>query len=295
MADDRDEPPRYTRYRARPRLGTRREDELGRQGEAPRQPGRPAGSAPTGALGIPASGAPGRRGAMAALGDAQAHRARAGRARRRLDRAVAGAVPGQLALRAHVAAGERRERAQPGRLSADLGQQHPRARLRPAPEGQQGTGGGNHRLRALGHDHADPHRRRARGATVDPARHRRRNPRTRPAEDQRRPRVRRAGGVGVGDQALARHPDQPRGRSQLRKLPAADRRDGRRHLHGRLHHLQARRRLGRRRLHAAAERRHPPHRRQAGARAGAHAREPVRARTRRTSSARNTSRRCSPT
>ncbi len=27
------------------------------------------------------------------------------------------------------------------------------------------------------------------------------------------------GGVGLGDQALARHPDQPRGGSQLRKLP----------------------------------------------------------------------------
>ena len=53
--------------------------------------------------------------------------------------------------------------------------------------------------------------------------------------------------------------------------------------------------FGRRRLHAAAERRHAPPRRQAGAGAGAHAREPVRARTRPTSSARNTSRRCSPT
>ena len=43
--------------------------------------------------------------------------------------------------------------------------------------------------------------------------------------------------VDLGDQALARHPDQPRGRSQLRKLPAADRRDGRRRLHRRLHRL----------------------------------------------------------
>ena len=57
---------------------------------------------------------------------------------------------------------------------------------------------------------------------------------------------------------LARHPDQPRRRSQLRKLPAADRRDGRRRLHGRLHRLPARRRLQPRRLHAAPERGHPP-------------------------------------
>ncbi len=67
-------------------------------------------------------------------------------------------------------------RARPGRLPAHVRQQHPRARLRPPPEGQQGTGRRNDRLRALGHDHADPHRRRARRAPVDPARHRRRNP-----------------------------------------------------------------------------------------------------------------------
>ena len=40
------------------------------------------------------------------------------------------------------------ERARPGRLPADLGQQHPRARLRPAPEGQQGTGRRTPRARA---------------------------------------------------------------------------------------------------------------------------------------------------
>jgi len=84
-----------------------------------------------------------------------------------------------------------------------------------------------------------PHRRRPRRATVDPARHRRRNPRPRAAEDQRRPRLRRPRPVDLGDQELARHPDQPRRGSQLRRLPAADRRDGRRRLHRRMHRLHA--------------------------------------------------------
>ncbi len=123
----------------------------------------------------------------------QAHNPGAGRARLRLACALAGPLPDQRPLRAHLAPVQCRERARPFRLPVDLGQQHPRARLRPPPEGQQGTRGGNDRLRTLGHDHADPHRRRARGASVDPARHGRRNPRPRPAEDQRGARVRRAG------------------------------------------------------------------------------------------------------
>ncbi len=159
----------------------------------------------------------------------------------------------------------------------------------------QGTGRRNHGPGPLGHDHADPHRRRARGAAVDPARHGRRNPRARPAEDQRRARVRRAGRVDLGDRELARHPDQPRGRSQLRKLPAADRRDGRRQLHRRLHRLQARRR---RRPTAASRCACPPAPTTSTAsrrsRWRARARTCAR-RTRPTSSARNTSRRCSTT
>ena len=59
------------------------------------------------------------------------------------------------------------------RLPADLRHQHPRAGLRPPPEEQQGTGGGNDRAGTLGHDHADPHRRGTRGAPLDPPRHRR--------------------------------------------------------------------------------------------------------------------------
>ena len=85
---------------------------------------------------------------LLAAADGQTRRARGARADRRVDRAVAAAVPDQLALRAHVAAGERRRRARPGRLPADVGEQHPRARLRPAPEGQQGTGREHVRARA---------------------------------------------------------------------------------------------------------------------------------------------------
>ena len=101
--------------------------------------------------------------------------------------------------------------------------------------------------------------------------------------------------VDLGDQALARHPDQPRGGSQLRKLPAADRRDGRRRLHRRLHRLAPRRRLQPRRLHAAPEPRAPTTStasRRSRWRARARTCAP---RTRPTSSARNTSRRCSTT
>ena len=71
--------------------------------------------------------------------------------------------------------------------------------------------------------------------------------------------------------------DQPPGGSELRKLPPADRRDGGRHLQGRMHRLEDQRRLPQRGLHAAAARRHPSPRRQAGARARAHPQEPVRA------------------
>ena len=43
MANDRSEPPRYTRYRARPRLSPRRDDELRPPGRLPATPtrGRP--------------------------------------------------------------------------------------------------------------------------------------------------------------------------------------------------------------------------------------------------------------
>ncbi len=46
MADDRDEPPRYTRYRARPRLSRPREDELQARGRAPAAPSRERGGGP---------------------------------------------------------------------------------------------------------------------------------------------------------------------------------------------------------------------------------------------------------
>ena len=108
---------------------------------------------------------------LVAAADAQTRRARPARADRRVARALARAVPDQLALRAHVAAVERRRRARSGRLSADVGEQHPRARLRPAPEGQQGTGRQHVGAEPLGLDHADAHRRRPRRAPVDPARH----------------------------------------------------------------------------------------------------------------------------
>ena len=133
-----------------------------------------------------------KRGPLAPVDKTETDRPHAARARRRLAGALARAVPAQLALRAHRSAVERRRRARPGRLPVDERQQHPRARLRPPPEGLQGTGRRNHGPGPLGHDHADPHRRRARRAPVDPARHGRRNPRPRPAEDQRRARVRRA-------------------------------------------------------------------------------------------------------
>jgi LCP family protein required for cell wall assembly len=49
MTDDRDEPPRYTRYRARPRLSRPREDELQARGRVPAAPARGrAGDAQTG-------------------------------------------------------------------------------------------------------------------------------------------------------------------------------------------------------------------------------------------------------
>jgi LCP family protein required for cell wall assembly len=51
MADDRDEPPRYTRYRARPRLPRRREDEQPRPGDAAATPPRRRPAAPGGAGG----------------------------------------------------------------------------------------------------------------------------------------------------------------------------------------------------------------------------------------------------
>ncbi len=184
------------------------------------------------------------------------------------------------------------ERARTGWPPAHLRQQHPRAGLRQTPEGQQGTGRRPQRAEPLGHDHADPHRRRARRAPLDPARHGDRNPRPRPAEDQRRLRLRRARRVDLGDQELPRGPDQPPRGGQLRKLPCADRSDGRRHLHRWLRRLQPRRRLRQRRLHAAPLRRHPPSRRQGSARACAHPREPLRPTRRPTSTARNTSRRC---
>ena len=237
-----------------------------------------------------------RRDALAPLDQTETDRPHPARARRLLARCSRSCCScSARSSSAPLPAVERRRGARPGGLPFDARQQHPRARLRPTPEGLQGTGRRNHGPGPLGHDHADPHRRRACGAAVDPARHGRRNPRPRPAEDQRRPRVRRTGGVDLGDQELASRPDQPRGGSQLRKLPAADRRDGRRQLHRRLHRLQARRRL---RPTAASRCACPPapitstasRRSRSRARARTCAR-----RTRPTSSARNTSRRCSTT
>ena len=63
---------------------------------------------------------------------------------------------------------------------------------------------------------------------------------------------------------------------ELRGLPAADRRDGRHHVQGRLRRVANQRRLRPGRLHPAPARRQDPHRRQAGARAGADAQEQLR-------------------
>ena len=210
MSSEHEQPPQYTRYRAgRPAAAPPRRDETPVRAGLGRAPQRrvyrdraPGGRARGRRTGAGADG-PHTAREVAPLDQAEADPPHAARARRVLARALARAVPAQLALRAHVPAGERRRRARSVRQPVDVGQQHPRARLRPAPEGLEGTGRRNHGAGPLGHDHADPHRRRARGAALDPARHRRRNPRSRPGEDQRRPRVRRAGGVGLGDQELA--------------------------------------------------------------------------------------------
>ena len=73
------------------------------------------------------------------------------------------------------------------------------------------------------------------GAAVDPARHGRRNP----GHGLQKINAAHAfGGPALSISVIKHwlgHPDQPPGRSQLRKLPPADRRDGRRRLHGRLH------------------------------------------------------------
>ncbi len=188
-----EEPPQYTRYRARRRLlggASRDADTAPREsmpgnGVAGRPPGGPRSTAAPD-VGEIRSGGDGRgRSRRRVRGGGEA--GGAGRRRNGSCSAVLALIAGWLLLSlvlflisSHFERtplpSERRRRARPGRQPADLGQQHPRARLRPAPEEQQGTGRRKDRLRALGHDHADPHRRRALGAPVDPARHGRRNP-----------------------------------------------------------------------------------------------------------------------
>ena len=87
------------------------------------------------------------------------------------------------------------------------------------PKRQQGGRCEPRRPEPVGHDHADPHRRREVGAAVDPARHRGRHPGQRPEQDQRRLRLRRRRPGDHHGQALPRHRDQPRRRGQLRELP----------------------------------------------------------------------------
>ena len=203
-APQRDEPPQYTRYRAGRRLLPGRAAARNRV-EPERSPLRRAVGAGLGGSGR----ITGKRVALGLLA------------------LVVGwvllslaAVPGELALRARLPALRRRERARPGRLSADLGQHHPRARLRPPPEEQQGTRRRNHGPGPLGHDHADPHRRRAQRracrsratrSSRSPATACRRSTPPTPSADPR--------DVDLGDRALAGNPDQPPGRSELRKLP----------------------------------------------------------------------------
>jgi LCP family protein required for cell wall assembly len=102
MADDRDEPPRYTRYRARPRLPTRRDDEQPRPGSVAAPPraraSGPGGGGPDAPRGARAgSGSPGRARGYGA-GPGGAARWRRWATRKRIAFGIVGLVLGWIAL-----------------------------------------------------------------------------------------------------------------------------------------------------------------------------------------------------
>ena len=288
--------PQYTRYRAgaaRCRGRPRRRAAAGARATArrgpPRRPRRTRGSARR---------RPRRRrpdAALAALDTPKRVLLGAARADRRLAGALAGAVPGQLPLRAHLPARRRRRRARSPPASRS-----PRA----------------NNILVLGSDRRQKDSKEPGAETSGPSRSdtimlirtggghsaRLSIPRDTVVEIPGHGLQKINAAYAFGGPALSRsrwsknwlgHPDQPPGRSQLRKLPAADRRDGRRRLHRRLRHLAHRRRL----QPAAATRcACPPA--PTTSTASRRSRWRARARTcanpaRPTSSARNTSRLCS--
>ena len=234
MAPEHDEPPQYTPLPRAPHACCAAASEESRA-RAP--------AAPTG----PRAARAARRAPGAARGWRRWTHTQTGAARR-CSRSSLGwlalslaAVPDQLALRARLAARRTSRRAlDPAGLPAHLGEQHPRARLRPAPArtarnrepkrpgfGRSDTimlirtGGGHAARLSIPRD------------TVVEI----------PGHGLQKINAAHAFGGPAesidGDQALARHPDQPPRGSQLRKLPPADRRDGRRRLHGRLRRTRA--------------------------------------------------------
>jgi len=105
MADDRDasspqgEPPRYTRYRARPRLSSRREDEQLRPGGVAAPPrGRAGADAPRGAR---AGSAPPRGAGGYGAGANGAARWRRWATRKRIALSLVGLVLGWIVRRSH--------------------------------------------------------------------------------------------------------------------------------------------------------------------------------------------------
>ncbi len=188
----------------------------------------------------------------------------------------------------------RGRRARPGGLPADLGQQHPRARLRPPPEEQQGTG----RRNASGPSRSDTIMLIRTGGGHDA---RLSIPRDTVVEIpghglQKINAAHAFGGPALSISVIKRWLDIPINHVvevNFENFPQLIDAMGGVDYTGGCVDLADRRRLSQRRLHAAPARGHPPPRRQAGAGAGPHAREPVCAERRPTCSARNTSRRCS--
>ena len=186
-------------------------------------------------------------------------------------------VPAELPLRAHAPAVGRVGGARPRRLPAHLGQQHPRARVRPAPEGQQGTGGGNDRpgrsdtimLIRTGGGHA-ARLSIPRDTVVEIPGH----------GLQKINAAHEFGGPALSISVIEHWLDIPINHLvevNFENFPQLiDAMGGVTYTGGCIVSRPGRR-LQQRRLHAAAARRDPSHRRQAGARDRAHPKEPVRA------------------
>ena len=105
-------------------------------------------------------------------------------------------------------------------------------RLRRAAEGLARAGRADERPRPLGLDPADARRRRPQREALDPARHGRRHPRLRPRTRSTPPT--RSAGPRSRCKTVKHYlgiDDQPRDPRQLRQVPGAGRRDGRRRLH----------------------------------------------------------------